>query len=166
MRTAPDPSSTQSDKWPSAIADAAADMEHRRARCELKLLACIAPIGRHGLAMAERAGIGIEHFQHPDARMIFASILVANDGGIITDRIKTALVCRLGLDSIDLWDPADCRPFIGAMRWGPGPLGELFFRMNRTDAEGFLPAAAADLIEIFQHIDRLKADASGNVVTT
>lgn len=132
----------------------------------MKLLACIAPIGRWGLALASRAGISMDHFNSEDTRVIFAAMLVADDDGTITDRIKTALLCRFGLDSIDLWDPTDCRSFIAAMRWGPGPLVELFFRVNRMDAEKFLPDAAAELIEICRQIDRFKADVAGRVVAT
>jgi hypothetical protein len=124
-----------------------AKLECERATAEVKLLACIAPIGRFGMALAAKAGIQIQHFEQPDTLAIYAALTLANSDGRIADKIKTARLARLALEDAGLWDDSDERTFVAGMRWGPGPLTELFTRISRQDAEVNLPGAAAALME-------------------
>jgi hypothetical protein len=121
-----------------------------RAQAELRLLAAVATIGRWGLALAARAGITIDHFEEPDARAIFAGLLVAERTGKIVsvdDRIHLA---KLALQQIDLWDETDRRTFVGNLRWGPCNLPALFVRLSHREAEELLPELAAELLQLIE----------------
>lgn len=128
-----------------AEANDAARHEQARARAELRLLGCIAPIGRWGLALATRAGVTLETFEQPDTIAIFTALLAGERTGWIVDRTKTFLLARRALALAGLWDEDDDRTHVGGMRWGPGPLAVLFCRVNRWDAERLVPIVAREM---------------------
>jgi hypothetical protein len=57
------------------------------------------------------------------------AIFVALEFGQDFDNFTRARLCRAALRHLGLWDDADERPFISGMRWGPGPLSVLFYRL-------------------------------------
>src|SRR5580658_1906292 len=80
------------------VADEAARLDHESARCELRLLAAICPIGRRGLALAAQAGVETGDFGQPDTTVIYKSLLLANQENIIGDRTTAARLVRVGLE--------------------------------------------------------------------
>jgi hypothetical protein len=135
-----------------ADAVAVAGAMKNRAQAEIRLLIAIAPLGRWGLALAGRAGITARHFHEDDTLAIFGALLVAHDprrvAGPDARRMRALLLARRAMDDADLWDAADCRPFIVGSRWGPGPLSALFTVLSRAEAEAALPDLAGDLVAI------------------
>jgi len=124
----------------------AAESSLARVRAEIRLLACIAPLGRWGLALASRAGITIDAFTADDCRCIYAGLIVAERTGRITDAEATVQLCRDVLITRHLWHPDDTRSFCGGMTWGPGPLAALFTSLSHREAEELLPILVAELL--------------------
>lgn len=149
------PTQTESTDPPPAPVAAAADWESRRRRTRLALLGAIAPLGRWGLALAERGGVTTDHFAgDDDALAIFAALEVASNRGAVTNEAKL-LYCRRALEWAGAWDLADERSFIGGPVWGPGMLSALFTRIGRADAEAAIPRLAADLLAFDAEWDSL-----------
>jgi hypothetical protein len=96
-----------------------------RARIELDLLLNLTGGVRQGLAILSDLGITAEHFAEDDCRAIFIAIRY----GVDRDTTERAKLCRSALRHLHLWDDNDLRDFVGGMRWGPGPLAALFYRL-------------------------------------
>jgi hypothetical protein len=116
-----------------------------RAAAEIRLIAAIAPIGRWGLALADRAGIRAEHLAEDDARAIWHALTAADQCGVV-DRANIAALIRLALIDADRWRDDDRRRWCTGSTWGPEAVAALLAGMDRFVAEEAIPARAAELL--------------------
>jgi hypothetical protein len=118
--------------------------ERARACAELRLLACIAPLGRAGVAMAREAGVREDDFSQPDTRAVFMALSAAaiDTGMGVT---LAAKLVRASLRTEGLYTSGDARRFLGPTCWGAGMIAAMFWRIDKSDAEAALPGLAAEV---------------------
>jgi hypothetical protein len=141
-----------------ALSDRLATLSVRRWRSEVELLSTVAPIGRWGIALAEREGITVDAIADDDTRSIWLTPKFCDERNIF-DPIRCATLCRSALRLVERWDDHDPRGFVAGDRWGPGAIAAIFHRVSKRDAEESVPRLAATVLALARQYEQLSVES-------